>query len=92
MDIIKKKKKKRKIVNIFCPLFLYLFWVLKRTVSLSTFYLPIVWLDAHLYENVLLMSTPFPQPKGVSSGAEGEGVLYLVRIPSALVMGGIGHE
>ena len=40
------------------------------------------------------MPTPFPllEVKGVFSGAEGEGVLSLVRIPSALVMGGIGHE
>ena len=40
------------------------------------------------------MPTPFPllTVKGVFSGAEGEGVLSLVRIPSALVMGGIGHE
>ena len=29
---------------------------------------------------------------GVFSGAEGEGVLSLVRIPLALGMGGIGHE
>ena len=35
------------------------------------------------------MPTPFPllKVKGVFSGAEGEGVLSLVRIPSALVMG-----
>ena len=40
------------------------------------------------------MPTPFPLLKGVHvfSGAEGEGVLFLVRIPSALVMGGIDHE
>ena len=38
------------------------------------------------------MPTPFPLLKGVLGGAEGEGVLSLVRIPSALVMGGIGHE
>ena len=40
------------------------------------------------------MPTPFPllKVKGVFSGAEGEGVLSLVRIPSVLVMGGIGHE
>ena len=38
------------------------------------------------------MPTPFPLLKGVFSGAEGEGVLSLVPIPSALVMGGIGHE
>ena len=41
---------------------------------------------------VLFMPTPFPLMKGVFSGAEGEGVLSLVRIPSALAMGGIGHE
>ena len=38
------------------------------------------------------MPTPFPLLKGVFSGADGEGVLSLVRIPSALAMGGIGHE
>ena len=38
------------------------------------------------------MPTPFPLLKGVFSGAEWEGVLFLVLIPSALVMGGIGHE
>ena len=38
------------------------------------------------------MPTPFPLLKGVFSGAEVEGVLSLVRIPLALVMGGIGHE
>ena len=38
------------------------------------------------------MPTPFPllKVKGVFSG--GEGVLSLVRIPSAFVMGGIGDE
>ena len=35
------------------------------------------------------MPTPFQLLKGVFSGAEGEGVLFLVRILSALVMGGI---
>ena len=38
------------------------------------------------------MPPPFPQSKGVFSGAEGEGVLFLVRIPSALTMDGISHE
>ena len=32
------------------------------------------------------MLLPFMQRKGVLSGAEGEGVLFLVRIPSALAM------
>ena len=31
------------------------------------------------------MPAPFPLLKGVFSGAEGEGVLFLVRIPSGLV-------
>ena len=38
------------------------------------------------------MPPPFPQPKGVFSGTEGEGVLFLVRIPSALASDGISHE
>ena len=38
------------------------------------------------------MSPLFPQPKGVFRGAEGEGVLFLVRISSALAMDGISHE
>ena len=40
------------------------------------------------------MPAPFPllKVKGVFSGAEGGGVLSLVRIPSSLVVGGIGHE
>ena len=38
------------------------------------------------------MPTSFVTIKGVFSGAEGEGVLFLVRIPTALVMGGIGHQ
>ena len=41
---------------------------------------------------VLFMPTSFPLLKGVFSGAKGEGVLFLVRIPSALVMGGIGNQ
>ena len=43
-------------------------------------------------KNVLFMPTSFPLLKGVFSGAEGEGVLFLALIPSALVIGGIGHE
>ena len=68
--------------------------MLKRTVSLSTHRcnIPMLLVDPHLSEKVLFMPPPFPLPKGVFSGAEGEGVLFLVRIPSALVMGGIGHE
>ena len=45
--------------------------MLKRTVSLSTYNLPMIWLDPHLYEKVLFMPTPFPLLKGVFSGAEG---------------------
>ena len=33
-------------------------------------------------KKVIFMPTPFPLLKGVFSGAEGEGVLSLVRIPS----------
>ena len=38
------------------------------------------------------MPTPFPLLNGVFNGAEGGGGIFLVRIPSALVLGGIGHE
>ena len=38
------------------------------------------------------MLPPFPLPKGVFGGAEGEGVLYLVLVPSALAMDGISHK
>ena len=43
-------------------------------------------------KKVLFKPTPLPLLKGVFSGVEGEGVLFLVQIPLALVMGGIGHE
>ena len=65
--------------------------MLKRTVSLSTFNLPMLWLDPYLYEKGSFYAHTLPATEGVFSGAEGEGVLSLVRIPSALVMGGIGH-
>ena len=67
--------------------------MLKRTVSLSTYNLPMIWLDPHLYEKGSFYAHILPATiKGVFSGAEGEGVLFLVRIPTALVMGGIGHQ
>ena len=67
--------------------------MLKRTVSLSTYNLPMLWLDPHLYEKVFFTPTPFPLRKGVFSGAEGDGVMFMVfLVPSVLVMGGIGHE
>ena len=67
--------------------------MLKRTVSLSTYNLPMIWLDPHLYEKGSFYAHILPATiKGVFGGAEGEGVLFLVRIPTALVMGGIGHQ
>ena len=42
-------------------------------------------------KKVLFMPTPFLLLKGVFIGGGGW-VLFLVRIPSAFVMGGIGHE
>ena len=67
--------------------------MLKRTVSLSTYNLRMIWLDPHLYEKGSFYAHILPATmKGVFSGAEGEGVVFLVRIPTALVMGGIGHQ
>ena len=81
------------ILKIFyCSLFLYLHWVLKRTVSLSTYNLPMLWLDPHLYEKGSFYAHTLPATEGGFIGAVGERVLFLVRIPSALVLGGIGHE
>ena len=60
-----------------------------------------IWLVPHLYEKGSFYAHTLPATEGgiqwrggggVFSGAEGEGVLFLVRIPSALVMGGIGHK
>ena len=68
--------------------------MLKRTVSLSTYNLPMLWLGPHLYENGSFYARTLPtiEGEGVFSGEEGEGVLSLVLIPSALVMCGIVHE
>ena len=66
--------------------------MLKRTVSLSTYNLPMLWLAPHLYEKGSFYAHTLPATEGVFRGAEGEGVLFLVLILSALVMAGIGHE
>ena len=60
--------------------------MLKRTVSLSTYNLPMLWLDPHLYEKVFFMATHFPLLKGVFSGAEGEGGIIFCTDPV-----GVGH-
>ena len=70
--------------------------MLKRTVSLSTYNLPMLWLGPHLYEKGSFYAHTLPAIEG-EGGIQwreggGGGVLSLVRIPSALVMGGIGHE
>ena len=68
----------------------------KRTVSLSTYNLPMLWLDPHLYEKGSFYAHTFPATEGGihwrGGGGGGGGVLFLVRISSALVLGGIGHE
>ena len=68
-------------------------WVLKRTVPLSTYNLPMIWLDPHLYEIGSFYVHTLPATEGgIQWRGVGGGVLFLVRIPSALVMGGIGHQ
>ena len=67
--------------------------MLKRTVSLSTYNLPMIWLDPHLYEKGSFYAHTLPATEGgVQWRGGGGGILFLVRIPSALVMGGIGHQ
>ena len=39
-------------------------WVLKRTVSLSTYNLPMIWLDPHLYEKGSFYAHILPATKG----------------------------
>ena len=51
---------------------------------MSTYNLPMLWLDPHLYEKGSFYAHTLPVNEGVFSGAEG--VLFLVRIPSAFVM------
>ena len=67
-------------------------WVLKRTVSLSTYNLPMLWLGPYLYEKGSFYDHTLPAIEGEGGIQWRGGVLSLVRIPSALVMGGIGHE
>ena len=61
-------------------IFLYLLWVLKRTVSLSTYNLPMIWLDLHLYEKGSFYAHTLPATEGGFQWRGGEGVLFLVRI------------
>ena len=65
--------------------------MLKRTVSLSTYNLPMLWLDPHLYEKGSFYAHTLPATEGGIQW-RGGGVLSLVWIPSALVMDGIGHK
>ena len=66
--------------------------MLKRTVSLSNYNLPMLWLGPHLYEKGSFYAQNLPATEGGIQWRGGGGGLSLVRIPSALVMGGIGHE
>ena len=50
--------------------------MLKRNVSLSTYNLPMLWLDPHLKDRVLFMPPPFPQPKGYSVARRGRGYYF----------------
>ena len=58
----------------------------------ETYSLPMLWLDPNSYKKGSFYAHTFPATKGEFSGAEGEGVLSLLRIPYVLVMGGIGNE
>ena len=43
---------------------LYLLWVLKRTVSLSSYNLSMIWLDPHLYEKGSFYAHTLPATEG----------------------------
>ena len=51
--------------------------MLKRTVSLSTYNLPMLLLDPHFYEKVLFMPTLFPLLNGgIYWRGGGEGIIF----------------
>ena len=51
-------------VNILMLIILYLLWVLKRTVSLSSYNLSMIWLDPHLYEKGSFYAHTLPATEG----------------------------
>ena len=57
--------------------FLYLLWVLKRTVSLSTYNLPMLWLDPHFYEKGSFYAHAPPATKGgIHWRGGGTGIIF----------------
>ena len=64
--------------------------MLKRIVSLSTYNLPMIWLDPHLYEKGSFNAHILPATKGGIQW-RGGGTIFSTD-PAALVMGGIGHQ
>ena len=51
-------------VNILMLIILYLLWVLKRTVSLSSYNLSMIWFDPHLYEKGSFYAHTLPATEG----------------------------
>ena len=51
--------------------------MLKRTVSLSTYNLPMLWLDPHLYEKGSFYANTLPATEGgIHWRAGGEGIIF----------------
>ena len=73
-------------VLFYCSLFLYLLWVLKRTVSLSTYDLPMLWLDPHLHEKGSFYAHTLPAPEGGIQWCGGGGGIIFGTDPV-----GVGH-
>ena len=81
-----RKKFSVKLLIFYCSLFLYLFWVLKRTVSLSTYKLPMLWLDPHLKNRFFECLHPSRYRRGYSVARRGGGSIIFGTDPV-----GVGH-
>ena len=75
-----------KLYIFYCSLFLYLLWVLKRTVSLSTFNLPMLLLDTHLYEKGSVYAHTLPATEWGIQWRGGGGDIIFSTDPV-----GVGH-
>ena len=51
-----------------------------------------IWFDPHLHEKGSFYAHILPATEGGIQWSGGGGGTILVRIPSALVIGGIGHQ
>ena len=59
---------------------------------MSTYNLPMLWLDPHLYEKGSFYAHTLPVNEGVFRGAEGGGIIFDTDPVGVCHAGGISHE